>query len=595
GALLQFENNTVGSCSKPITLDNSSLRLQGSNYFLDSEVTVTGTATFDVENARTLTLTNPVTGTGDLVKSVNTGVLTLTGANTYDGTTTINAGTLVIGSQGSFGTLGDGAVVDNGNLTINRPDTAYVVSNDISGTGTVTIGQGTGAAIDSLVTLTGNNTFTGDVTVNSGGLKIFNASVLGTGTKNVNLTNGTNGRPQLYLDGTGGDITLPNNIGFRTSSTNTLQPAIGNLAGNNIVEGNIVMTTGGGSSAISTFGGTLDIKGGISADTSNRRAILGGTGGAGTVSGVISNGTNPVGVDKVGTVTWTFTGSNSYTGTTAVTEGTLLINGNQSSAGGTVTVSSGATLGGTGTIGGTVDAIAGSTIAPGASIGTLATVGPVTIAGTFAVELDGISSDRLSAGGSLALTGSTLQVTALGAPGQPAYVIASYGLLTGTFGTITGLPSGYTVNYNYNNLNQIAIVQGSDAYGPWETTNGIAGAGSSADSDGDGIPNGIEFVIGGDPSGPDSDSNSLLPTATLDDQYVTFVFRRTDDSAAYNPFAEYGSVLAGWTKAEGGVNGVIIAEDNNFFEAGVDRVRVQIPRSLAVGSKLFTRLRIDIP
>jgi hypothetical protein len=211
------------------------------------------------------------------------------------------------------------------------------------------------------------------------------------------------------------------------------------------------------------------------------------------------------------------------------------------------------------------------------------------------VELDASTSDRLAVGGSLTLTGSTLQVTALGAPGQPAYVIASYGLLTGTFGTITGLPSGYSVNYNYNSLNQIAIVQSSNAYGAWETTNGIAGAGSAVDSDGDGIPNGIEFVIGGDPSGPGSDSNSLLPTFTVDSQYLTFVFRRTDESAPYNPFVEYGSALTGWTEAEGGVNGVIIAEDNDFFGGSTDRVRVQIPRALAVGSKLFARLGVEIP
>lgn len=134
-----------------------------------------------------------------------------------------------------------------------------------------------------------------------------------------------------------------------------------------------------------------------------------------------------------------------------------------------------------------------------------------------------------------------------------------------------------------------------ESYGAWETTNGIAGAGSAEDSDGDGIPNGIEFVIGGDPSGPDSDSNNLLPTTTVDEQYVTFEFRRTDEAAAYNPLVEYGSTLTGWTEAEGGVDGVVIAEDNGFFGMGIDRVRVQIPRALAIGSKLFARLRVEIP
>jgi fibronectin-binding autotransporter adhesin len=158
------------------------------------------------------------------------------------------------------------------------------------------------------------------------------------------------------------------------------------------------------------------------------------------------------------------------------------------------------------------------------------------------------------------------------------------------------MPSGYTLNYNYNGLGQIALVQGGDAYGGFETANGISGAGSNADSDGDGISNGVEFVIGGDPSGPGSASNALLPTSTIDASYLNFVFRRTDDSASYNPFVEYGSTLGGWTAAQNNVNGVIVTVDDNFYDASTDRVTVRIPRTLASpDTKLFARLRVDIP
>ena len=54
----------------------------------------------------------------------------------YSGTTTISAGTLQLGNGGTTGTLGTGAVVNNGGLDVNRSD-ALTVSNDISGTGTV--------------------------------------------------------------------------------------------------------------------------------------------------------------------------------------------------------------------------------------------------------------------------------------------------------------------------------------------------------------------------------------------------------------------------------------------------------------------------
>jgi autotransporter-associated beta strand protein len=146
----------------------------------------------------------------------------------------------------------------------------------------------------------------------------------------------------------------------------------------------------------------------------------------------------------------------------------------------------------------------------------------------------------------------------------------------------------------------LTVTTGPDAggYEDWEIENGIEGAGSLADSDSDGIPNGIEFVIGGIPFGPGSASNGLLEPVALDAEYLTYVFRRTDAAAAYDPYVEYGSTLSGWTEATAGepvLTPVLINEDNNFYGAGIDRVTVRIPRALATGTKLFARLRVDIP
>ncbi len=143
----------------------------------------------------------------------------------------------------------------------------------------------------------------------------------------------------------------------------------------------------------------------------------------------------------------------------------------------------------------------------------------------------------------------------------------------------------------------LTVTTGPANYTGWETTHGIAGAGAAADSDGDGIPNGIEFVIDGDPSGPNSDSSALLPRATLDSDDLIFVFRRTSTSASYNPGVEYGSTLSGWTPAVAGqplATPVRIQVESNGFEAGVDRVTVRIPRALANSNKLFARLRVAI-
>ena len=89
--------------------------------------------------------------------------------------------------------------------------------------------------------------------MDSGGLKITDAAALGTGPKNIQLTNGTNGRPQFYLDGSGGNITLPAGITFITSSPNLTHPAIGNLAGDNVIEGTLSLTSGGGNSVVSVW------------------------------------------------------------------------------------------------------------------------------------------------------------------------------------------------------------------------------------------------------------------------------------------------------------------------------------------------------
>ncbi len=134
-----------------------------------------------------------------------------------------------------------------------------------------------------------------------------------------------------------------------------------------------------------------------------------------------------------------------------------------------------------------------------------------------------------------------------------------------------------------------------DAYGSWESDNGIAGAGAAVDSNNDGIPNGIEFVIGGNPSAPNSDSNSLLQPPVVDANNLTFVFRRTIASAAFNPFVEYSSDLAFWQKAQAGVDGVTVTEEPAFYSTNVDRVTVTIPRSLATGSEFFARLQVNIP
>jgi autotransporter-associated beta strand protein len=309
-------------------------------------------------------------------------------------------------------------------------------------------------------------------------------------------------------------------------------------------------------------------------------------------NGSFETAANPI--TKTGDGLMVIQGAQGYTAPTNVNGGTLLVQGSLDDT--LVTVADTATLTGGGSIVGPVTVQAGGTIAPGTAVGTIQT-GSATVAGTYACEIDGTAFDSLVVTGDLDLTGATLDLSVLGGGAtEETYVIASFtGALTGNFATVNGLPSGYTVQYKGATKQVVLTTAPLGPYESWEQLNGIAGSGASFDSDGDGIPNGIEFVIGGDPSGPDSDSNSLLPTVAIDATYLTITYRRTDESAGFGPFVEYGSTLGSWTEAEAGVDGVVVNETNDGFGVGIDSVEVKIPRALAVGTKLFARLRIDIP
>ena len=120
---------------------------------------IINSAILTVNRSDAFTLTNAISGTGRLIQ-LGTGTTTLTANNTYTGTTTISAGALEIGNGGTTGTMGTGAVTNNGVLRFNRSN-AFTVANAISGTGAVTqIGAG-------ITTLTGANSFTGVTTISS--------------------------------------------------------------------------------------------------------------------------------------------------------------------------------------------------------------------------------------------------------------------------------------------------------------------------------------------------------------------------------------------------------------------------------------------
>ena len=325
-------------------------------------VNLLGNASFGESSSGSGTISGKISdgnsGYGITKVGGNTSTLILLGANTYTGGTTISNGTVQVGNGLVNGTM-PGDVTNYGTLSFMvATNTTQVYGGTISGTGSL-LENGFGGTL----VLNGMNSFTNTVNISAGDLWITNSAALGTGTKTIRLDNGSAGLPQLHLNGTNGDISLPATFTLSTSSSSAT--SVINEAGSNVINGPISVTSGGGDSYIGVNGGFLTLAGNITlANTSLRSIHLTGVSN-GIVLGVVasnSGGTN-FSFYKAGTGTWTLAGTNTYNGITTVSAGTLLVNGVISTN--TVTVASNATLGGSGLVNGVTTVQTGGTIQGG--------------------------------------------------------------------------------------------------------------------------------------------------------------------------------------------------------------------------------------
>ncbi|MCX7818625.1 MAG: autotransporter-associated beta strand repeat-containing protein [Kiritimatiellae bacterium] len=126
---------------------------------------ITGTdPIFIVSSANATMWVNAVVSAGTLSKE-GVGTMVLTGPNTYSGGTIIGAGVLQVGSNSTSGTLGTGAVINNGTLRFFRSDDIAFAEN-ISGNGRLQkYGAGT-------LTLSGQNSYTNATEVFAGTLSV---------------------------------------------------------------------------------------------------------------------------------------------------------------------------------------------------------------------------------------------------------------------------------------------------------------------------------------------------------------------------------------------------------------------------------------
>lgn len=478
---------------------------------------------------------------------------------------------------------GGGDYVYDGNFNASSGRTINITK---SGTGTQTFNgtrSGLGAVTVSGGTLVLNGSRTGDAAVattttttvsGTGTLAVGKDDALGIGTVNLNSVSGA------IRSADENNRTLANPITYSTNFT-LGSPTTGNL----LFTGNV--NVGSGSKIFDVQNAVTEFSGVIS--------------GGGTLTRT-----------KSGPGTLVFSGANTYPGTTVVNAGSLLVNNPSGSGTGAtnVEVNTGGTFGGTGGITGVVT-LKGGTLSPGASIESLEVGALTSEAGsTLIIEFDSSTNatDVLNVTGALSLGAGlcSLQLVDTADVPQPIsagtkLTILTYGSTTG--GTFAGLAEGETTiigattfKIRYADGNAVTLESvGGDAYSSWLASHpALTGTNRfpDADFDGDGLNNGIEFVIGSDPALFTASTTPGYPQATLDGSNMVFTFTRSNASESYTVTAETSVDLVTWPPANAYLIPTTDGTSGAVTVAG-ETVTVTIP--MAPDSRKFTRLNANIP
>ncbi|WP_052573833.1 GH32 C-terminal domain-containing protein [Haloferula sp. BvORR071] len=382
-----------------------------------------------------------------------------------DSATVTSAGSLVVGKLGVRG-----AMNVSGDSTV-KSGTYLIVGTDSSGSkGELTIGGNAVVNAARQIWL-GNSGSTGAITLNGGTLKVHSyngddggAGISFRGNSTLTLNGGTLETPGFY----------------KTSGTASVLLNGGLIKANAAISGNFFNNFGSSDITLQAGGAKFDSNGySLSIDTP-----LSGSGG----------------LIKSGAGSLLLNGVNTFTGTTQVSAGTL---------------------GGNGKLTGALTVAAGATLNPGVVIGTFS-AGPTTIAGTYACQVSGNTCDQLVVTGDLDISAGSLAISSVNQPTAPALVIGSYsGAQPAPFATVSGMPSGYQLDYHYQGSGQIALVRtGGTAFEEWIAAafpgqSDPAVIGPDADPDHDGRANALEFALGGTAAnGSDAGACYMVPATT---------------------------------------------------------------------------------
>ncbi|MES2439327.1 MAG: autotransporter-associated beta strand repeat-containing protein [Verrucomicrobiota bacterium] len=547
-----------------IRLNHGGLKNQDSATLTDSfrGVGITGEAYFTAGWTKTLAISGPITGTGNVFINYDSGTVIFSDATSnWNGILTLGASkpgfTGTTGGNLEISTISDGglpgplgtASADPANLVFNGGRLTYTGTSastnrgfTLMGAGTVNVsvealaigGKATGPGAltkvgDGTLTLSGNNDFAGGVLVDDGVLDITHSNSLGAAAKILIIAGDAGGSrvPEVRLSG--GISPTVADLDISGAGVANLTGALHNVSGDNTltVTNDVTMRTGNGNTTLFSEAGTLTLTTPLVTANATGRALTLAGAGNGVINAVIANGTTVnLPVTKNGTGTWSLNGAHTYTGTTTVNEGVL-------------------------------------SLAQAALSDTAAVA--VGINGKLNLNFTGI--DRV---GSLTIDGLVKPDGVYDATTDP-------GFITGT--------------------GSIRVGAEASGYGNWASAYPFtAGSndGPTHDPDGDGINNLLEYVLGGVPVGAGAGNTSILPSQSLTVSNLVLTFRRSDASESdvalkvqwsenmttWNDFATVGPADA--------LPKVDVTED--VPSAALDTVVVIIPRNTASGGKLFARV-----
>jgi len=443
-------------------------------------------------------LSNTVAG-GSLIK-VGTGTLTLTGANTYSGGTTINAGTVDFAS-GSLGTSG-AITVSGGTLQWASGNTQDISSRLTLANGStatldtqgnnVTLGTVFGGSTSGALTKVGTgtltlgsiaNTFTGITSINQGTVSVsavntgVTAQPLGENPA-INLGGASTSGTLQYTSGS--NQTLDKNFTLGAAGGTLDATAAGNLTltGDFTGSSNLTINNSGGgiiflsgANNSNSFTGNLiidagTVRPGITTPlNSNNILSNGGTFNMGTSSGVTFAGINDIAGATGGTVnggsanpSLTLAGAGTYVSSDTIAfqgsgklvvsltgAGSQTLNGNITTFSGGVTLNSGKlTLGGADTYTGPTNINGGAMIVSGSLSGT-STIN----VNAGSLEVDGAVTDpTIGSSGTLSGIGSVGPITANGGTLAPGLTAADSSTSTGALTTTGAVSLSGSTNFN---------------------------------------------------------------------------------------------------------------------------------------------------